>query len=753
VSATDWLNQPLRRAVGGATAEALAAMDIQTVGDLLDHRPRRYADHGQLSDIGSLRVDEQATVLAEVAKVSSRRMRQRKGTITEVVITDGRSKLVLTFFNQPWRERQLHEGARGLFAGTVSVRNGQRQLTHPECLVFGGGHDIEPSGDVDRDLDAIEQFTDFLIPIYPATATMPSWRVQKAVGVLLDTMPELPDVLTPEVTARERLLSRSDAVRTIHRPRSMADVDAARRRLAYDEALVLQTVLARRRAALANRRAAPRVAGEGGLLAAFDARLPFVFTEGQRAVSDEIAGDLARDHPMHRLLQGEVGSGKTVVALRAMVTVVDSGGQAALLAPTEVLAQQHFRTITSMLGPLGDGGMLGASPVATRVRLLTGSMPTAARREALLDIASGEAGIAVGTHALLQDDVAFVDLGLVVVDEQHRFGVEQREALRAKADAPPHVLVMTATPIPRTVAMTIFGDLDVSTLSELPQGRQAIATHVVPASEKPSFLQRTWERVTEEVALGRQAYVVCPKIGGALDDRGSSRSSGGQSGVESRGELGDVLVDGEVLPVPEEHSVTALSQYLADGPLAQCRVAALHGQMPSEAKDAVMSSFAAGEIDVLVATTVVEVGVDVPNASMMVVMDADRFGVSQLHQIRGRVGRGEVAGLCLLVTDLPAGHQARDRLDQIAASTDGFALARIDLEQRREGDVLGVAQSGVRSSLKVLRAVSDEDIIVAARSDAVEIVAGDPDLLHHPDLCEAVQQLEADEQAEFLDKS
>jgi ATP-dependent DNA helicase RecG len=736
VSSSSWLEQPLRNAVGGATAKALAAMGLTTVADLLDHHPRRYVDHGQLSDIGSLRVDEQATVLAEVARVSSRRMRQRRGTITEVVISDGRSRLVLTFFNQPWRQRQLREGVRGLFAGTVSVRNGQRQLTHPECLVFGSGDDgsvAEPGDEVERDLMAVEDFTEYLIPIYPATAALPSWRIQKAIRVLLDTMPELPDVLPAGVAGRERLRSRTDAVRSIHRPRSMAEVQDARRRLAYDEAFVLQTVLARRRAALAASRATPRVAAPDRLLAAFDARLPFTLTSGQAEVSHDITGDLARDHPMHRLLQGEVGSGKTVVALRAMVTVVDAGGQAALLAPTEVLAQQHFRTMTSLLGPLADGGMLGAPPEATRVRLLTASMSAAARREVLLELASGDAGIVVGTHALLQEGVDFFDLGLVVVDEQHRFGVEQREALRAKADAPPHVLVMTATPIPRTVAMTIFGDLDVSTLTELPHGRQIIATHVVPASEKPAFLERTWERVVEEVALGRQVYVVCPKIG--------------------EGGVSDVVVDGEVLPVPDEHSVSALSSYLADGPLAQCRVAALHGQMPSEVKDAVMSSFSAGDIDVLVATTVVEVGVDVPNASMMVVMDADRFGVSQLHQIRGRVGRGEAPGLCLLVTDLPADHPARERLTQIAASNDGFALARIDLEQRREGDVLGVAQSGARSSLKVLRAVVDEAIIVAARADAVDVVTADPELAAHPELRAAVEMLEADEQAEFLEKS
>jgi len=742
VNDRDWLQRPLRSTVGGATAKALAALDLVTIGDLLGHHPRRYTDHGQLSDIGSLQVDEQATVLAEVASVSSRRMKQRKGTLQEAVITDGRSRLSLTFFNQPWRERQLTPGSRGLFAGTVSVRGSKRQLTHPECLIFGGPVEGEPASEVERDLMAIEQFTDYLIPIYPATAKLPSWRIQKAIGVLLDTMPELPGVLPADVVAREKLMSRTDAVRTIHRPRTMDDVQQARRRLAYDEALVLQTVLARRRATLAAQAATPRVPAAGGLLDAFDERLPFTLTQGQQAVTEEIAHDLARSQPMHRLLQGEVGSGKTVVALRAMVSVVDAGGQAALLAPTEVLAQQHYRTMTSMLGELAEGGMLGAPAEATRVRLLTGSLATAQRREVLLDMASGDAGIIVGTHALLQEHVDFFDLGLVVIDEQHRFGVEQREALRAKAESPPHVLVMTATPIPRTVAMTIFGDLDVSTLVELPVGRQVITTHVVPAAERPAFLERTWERVCEEVALGRQAYVVCPRIGADLDTVTVGRGADSGTGT-----------DPDDNPAPEQHSVLALTQYLEDGPLADCRVAMLHGQMSADAKDAVMSRYAAGDIDVLIATTVIEVGVDVPNASVMVVMDADRFGVSQLHQIRGRVGRGETPGLCLLVTDLPTGHASRERLQQIASSSDGFELARLDLEQRREGDVLGVAQSGVRSSLKVLRAVTDEALIVTARGDAIEIVAADPDLATHPELREAVDELEAAEQAEFLEKS
>ena len=736
-----WWETPLRSVVGGATAKALGAMGLSTAGDLLDHLPRRYGEHGELSDIGRLQLGEQATVLAEVAEVTSRRMRQRKGSIVEVVVTDGSQRLSLTFFNQPWRARQLRSGMRGLFAGTVDLRGGRRQLTHPDYVILGGDETVDAApapaaddagADVERDLQLLQEFTDYLIPIYPATAALPTWRIQKAVRVVLDTMPPLPDIVPVRTAEQAGLMSRTDAYRTLHRPRSMADVHRARRTLAYAEALVLQTVLARRRAALAASAATPRVAPTDGLVAAFDARLPFSLTSGQREVIDEITADLGRDHPMHRLLQGEVGSGKTVVALRSMVTVVDAGGQAALLAPTEVLAQQHYRTITAILGPLADRGMLGAPAEATRVRLLTGSQPAAARRAALLDVTTGEAGIVVGTHALLQEVVEFFDLGLVVIDEQHRFGVEQREALRAKAARPPHVLVMTATPIPRTVAMTIFGDLDVSSLTELPKGRQAITTHVVPTEERPHYLERTWERVTEEVEAGRQAYVICPRIGDDLD----------------------VAADGSgVAPAGTQHSVLALARELADGPLATCRVAVLHGQLPTDAKDSAMSSFAAGEIDVLVATTVIEVGVDVPNASVMVVMDADRFGVSQLHQIRGRVGRGDVAGLCLLVTQLPADNPARERLDAVAATNDGFVLARADLEQRREGDVLGAAQSGIRSSLRVLRAISDEDLIVAARSEAEALVDADPDLLNHPDLEAAVGLLEADEQSEYLEKS
>ena len=466
-----------------------------------------------------------------------------------------------------------------------------------------------------------------------------------------------------------------------------------------------------------------------------------------------IGADLARDHPMHRLLQGEVGSGKTIVAVRAMLQVIDAGGQAALLAPTEVLAQQHYRSVTDLLGPLGQAGRLGGADVATRVALLTGSQPAAARREALLDAASGAAGIVIGTHALLTEHVQFADLGLVVIDEQHRFGVEQRDALREKAqDARPHVLVMTATPIPRTVAMTVFGDLDVSTLSELPRGRSPIATHVVPAVEKPNYLDRAWQRVREEAEKGSQAYVVCPRIGGE-DGPASSQRADSADPAAAEAYAGALFDEDDVAPGRPPLAVLDVAPALAEGPLAGLRLQVLHGRLPTDEKDKAMRAFADGSADVLVATTVVEVGVDVPNATVMVIMDADRFGVSQLHQLRGRVGRGSEPGLCLLVTEAPGDSKARDRIGAVAATLDGFQLARLDLEQRREGDVLGAAQAGRKKSLKLLSVLADEALIGTARQEATALVDADPGLAAHPALAAAIAAALDEEQAEFLEKA
>jgi len=726
------LNDPLRRIMGDATAKVLASgLNIATVGDLLRHYPRRYAERGVLTPLNELVVDDYVTVMAEVAKVDVVPMRQRKGKMVKVVVTDGSGKLHLTFFNQQWRVKQLSPGMRGLFAGKVGVFRGQRQLTNPQTQL------LEDEGDAYD-----ESMLTGLIPVYPATTKFPTWNIAKAVRVALDVADFGDDPLPEEVRARHGLLPLSQALRFVHLPDTFDQVKAAHERLKFEEAFVLQVLLAQRRAAAAAQPATARIAVAGGLRDAFDAQLPFELTAGQQVVSDEIFADLAQTHPMHRLLQGEVGSGKTVVALRAMLTVADSGGQAALLAPTEVLAQQHARTIRTLLGSLGQAGELGSADTATRVALLTGSQGAATRRANLLDAASGAAGIVIGTHALLQENVQFADLGLVVVDEQHRFGVEQRDALRAKGSTPPHVLVMTATPIPRTVAMTVYGDLETSMLTELPAGRAPIQTNVVPVGEKPQWMERVWQRVREEVGQGRQVYVVCPKISG---------DSTSDDEVEWPA---DDLLEGDGDKKPRRGAaVEEVEPMLADGPLAGLAVGVLHGRMTSDDKDEVMRRFVDGSLQVLVATTVIEVGVDVPNATVMVVLDADWFGVSQLHQLRGRVGRGEHAGLCLLVTSTDAGTEARERLDGVASTLDGVALARLDLEQRREGDVLGVVQSGRRSSLRLLKLLRDEDTIADARDEATRLIDLDPTLSAHDGLVAAVHELVDTDRADYLEKT
>ena len=715
----------LSAAVGDRTAKPLAEhLGLHTVGDLLRHYPRRYTERGALTPFRELVVGEYATVFAEVEATTGRMLEGRRGAKrslykTDVTIRDDRgATLKLALFNRRWAERELRPGRRAYFSGKVDLFNGRVQLANPEYLL------------VDDDSGVLqEEFAGTLVPIYPAAAKAPSHTVARSVKVALDVVELSADPLPEDLRRRHGLVSLEQALRDVHRPMSRADVQRARDRLTWDEAFVLQVVLAQRRAMTRALPGTPRAGRAGGLLEAFDRALPFDLTRGQADVGAVLAEDLAGTSPMHRLLQGEVGSGKTVVALRAMLQVVDSGGQAALLAPTEVLAQQHARSLAALLGPLGTAGELGAADVATRVALLTGSQGAAARRTALAQAASGEAGIVVGTHALLSEGVAFADLGLVVVDEQHRFGVEQRDALRAKGSTPPHVLVMTATPIPRTIAMTVYGDLEVSTLTELPSGRAPIRSAVVPVGEKPAWLDTAWQRVREHVAAGRQAFVVCPRIGG--DEPEEPSGSGRRPGV----------------------AVLDVHLMLAHGPLSGLRVELLHGRLPPEDKDAVMQRFARGEIDVLVATTVIEVGVDVPNASVMVVLDAERFGVSQLHQLRGRVGRGEHAALCLLVTEAEAGSPSRERLDAVAATSDGFELSRVDLEQRREGDVLGADQSGTRTSLRLLRLLDHEDVIGEARAEAVALVDRDPLLSDEPALRQAVLDVLDADQAEFLEKA
>ena len=742
------LDEPLKKLVGDRTAKVLGEhLDLHTTGDLLHHYPRRYAERGELTRLADLPVDEYVTVVAQIAKADKRTYGGGSGVRLEVVVTDGSGSLTLVFFSKAAHAHahRLIPGRRGMFSGKVSVFNRTRQLAHPDYQLLGADDGADAK-------EAVDAFANRLIPLYPACKQITSWKIAQAVETALNSLAAtgwagVGEPLPAELRAARDLAVLPDALEKVHRPRTKADIGAARERLRWDEAFVLQVALARRRAAESALPAVPRRPSDGGLLAAFDAGLPFTLTEGQEAVSAEIFADLATDHPMHRLLQGEVGSGKTLVALRAMLGVVDAGGQAAMLAPTEVLAQQHHRSITEMMGALAESSaMLGGSEVGTKVVLLTGSMGTAARRQALLDLVTGEAGVVVGTHALIEDKVKFHDLGLVVVDEQHRFGVEQRDALRAKAPQPPHLLVMTATPIPRTVAMTVFGDLETSVLDQLPAGRSPIASHVVPAEEKPHFLSRAWERVREEVEAGHQAYVVCPRIGDEEEapDKGGKGGKAGKSGKAAK------EPDGAERRPPL--AVLDVAEQLAAGPLHGLRVEVLHGRMAPDAKDDVMRRFAAGEVDVLVATTVIEVGVNVPNATAMVIMDADRFGVSQLHQLRGRVGRGSAPGLCLLVSEAPEASPARGRLDAVAGTLDGFALSEIDLQQRREGDVLGQAQSGSRSSLRMLTVMGDREIIEQARQEAVAVVAADPELAAHPDLRSALDSLLDADREQYLDK-
>ncbi|MPZ85870.1 MAG: ATP-dependent DNA helicase RecG [Actinophytocola sp.] len=722
------MNDRLELAVGAKTAKALSgALELHTVGDLVHYYPRRYAERGQLTDIAGLELGEHATVMARVKSVNERRMREKRGWILEVVLTDGMRTLECKFFNQRHHAAKLKPGVSALFAGKVSIYHNKLQLTNP---------DYHPL-DEDTDVDAIGEFIG-LIPVYPATAKVQSWQLARCVRQTLGMLDPMEDPLPDKLRTRHGYISYDEAVRAIHQAKDWAGVNVAKERLKWGEALAVQLALAQRRHAALARPAPVCARKPAGLGAGFDQRLPFTLTAGQREVGEAIAVDLAKEHPMNRLLQGEVGSGKTVVALRAMLQVVDAGRQAALLAPTEVLAAQHARTLAAMLGDLAQAGELGGAEHATRIALLTGSLPAAQRKQALLDVVSGAAGIVIGTHALIQDKVEFADLGLVVVDEQHRFGVEQRDALRTRAgeNKSPHVLVMTATPIPRTVAMTVYGDLETSSLRELPAGRSPISTAVVPVAEKPAWLDRAWQRVREEVAAGHQAYVVCPRIGEQ------------QSADEDVNEALESDSDGRRPPL----AVLDVAEELAAGQLSGLRLAVLHGRLPTDEKDAVMRSFAAGDLDVVVATTVVEVGVDVPNATAMVIMDADRFGVSQLHQLRGRVGRGKAAGVCLLVTESPAGTATRDRLDAVASTLDGFELARVDLEMRREGDILGATQSGKQSALKLLSLLRDEDLIAEARAEAQALVAHAPDLADFPGLAQMVANLVNDTRAEYLEK-
>ena len=708
------LMTPVDRIVGTATAKALAALNIATLKDLVGHLPRHLMSGTEQTDIVALirdygASDDYVALVATLDQVVARGQAPKQRV--EVTLTDGHATITATFFGRPqhiaYWQNVLSRSERGIFAGKLTWFNGSPQLAHPAFAM------ITPDGLIGsaQNQKMARQVTrSAFIGLYPQTAKLPTWTIAECVDLGLTRLHGVDDPLPERVRSKASVLEFGAALEAVHHPQTRAEHDRGVERLLFDEAFATQIAMAARRADTSRHTAVPRASGPGGLLARFDARLTYALTDQQRAVGEEIAAELNRTRPMQRLLQGEVGSGKTIVALRAMLTVVDGGGQAALLAPTEVLAQQHAYTVGQLLGDLGQGPLLGGGD-ATTVAVLTGSLSAAERRVALDRIASGEAGIVIGTHALLGDQVRFADLGLVVVDEQHRFGVEQRTSLATRGGAHPHVLVMTATPIPRSIAMTLFGDLDVSVLTEIPAGRAPVATTVVDAALRPAWVERAWQRVHEEVAAGRQVYIVVPRISG--DD--------------------DTIA-----------SIEAVRRDVVEGPLKDLRVGLLHGRLPSAEKTATMAGFAAGELDVLLATSMIEVGLDVANASMMVVVDADRFGVSQLHQLRGRIGRGAHPGVCLLLTKAAADSPARRRLDVVAATHDGFAIAQADLEQRREGDVLGLSQSGRTSSLRLLRVVDHVEIIEKARQIAEAVIAspeplepGLRDYIHEVDLLAA----------------
>jgi ATP-dependent DNA helicase RecG len=684
----DWrvLDNKLSSHLGDKTAKVFEKqLGITTVRDLLEHYPRRYSRRGELTPISSLPIGENVTVVGEVVSTSIRYLKGKSSSLLEVLVTDGKERVTLAFFNQAWRQKDLHAGTRGLFSGKIGSFSGKLQLAHPDYELF---EEIGP--------DQAKAWSELPIPIYPATSSLTTWKIQKSIALVLETLPEVLENLPADLVRSESLLSLNQAINLIHQPKVEADWQAARDSLRFREAVLLQLQLAGRRSQLTAEQSELRTPGE--LTGIFDKSLPFEFTSGQAKVVEVIEKDLMSGTPMHRLLQGEVGSGKTVLALRAMVTVADSGGQCALLAPTEVLASQHYQSVIQTLGP--------ELTKRLGVRLLTGAMPASEKKKVLLDLASGKCLLVVGTHALIADKVEFADLSLVVVDEQHRFGVNQREALRAKGRTSPHVLTMTATPIPRTVAITVFGDLDISTLTELPAGRQPITTHVVPVGQ-PALVSRVWQRVAEEISAGRQAFVVCPRIEGDVSEDTEGQELGGELELESA--------------APPAAAVEVFDALKLNPALAGASIGLLHGRMDAEQKDETMRSFSAGEISLLVSTTVIEVGVNVPNATAMVVLDADRFGISQLHQLRGRIGRGAHAGICLLVTASEDGTLAMQRLSAVASTTDGFKLSEIDLELRGEGDVLGNMQSGGKSQLKLLRVIRDAALIERAKTIAEDV--------------------------------
>lgn len=736
------LSDRLDYVLGAKAADNLdEVFGIRTVDDLLRHYPRTYAEGATMrgDDGNRPETGEHITVVDTITHVVERPIKKRpKDKILLVTVGSGRNKVTATFFNPRYIKKGLIKDTRVMLSGEVGYFKGAMQLTHPAFLILDspdgknrGSSSLRGIADASQAVSGevlMGAFERRFFPIYPASTKLQSWDIFACVCQVLDVLEPVDDSLPAELCAEHGLMSEDEALRAIHLAESASERERARDRLTFDEAVGLQWALVARRHGELSESGPQAPSCSDGLAAELLQRLPFQLTSGQREVLDVLSDELAAARPMNRLLQGEVGSGKTIVAVLAMLQMVDADYQCALLAPTEVLAAQHLQSICDALGPLAMGGQLGGAESATRVALLTGSMTVAQKKRVCAEIASGQVGIVIGTHALLQDAVDFHNLGMVVVDEQHRFGVEQRDRLRAKAVTGiiPHLLVMTATPIPRTVALTVYGDLETSTLRELPRGRQPITSNVIFVKDKPAWLNRAWQRIVEEVAAGRQAYVVAPRI----DDTDSPQ----------KGEQGDR---------PSETAV-GLFDRLRSGELAGLRLGLMHGRLTADDKDAAMTAFRVGELDVLVCTTVIEVGVDVPNATVMLVMDADRFGISQLHQLRGRIGRGQYPSLCLLASWVAPGSPAGRRLSAVADTMDGFALADLDLKERLEGDVLGRNQSGKAITLRLLSLAEHRMYIEAARDFCTRAYQ---DAAAYPGLAALAARFIGTDRIEYLDKS
>jgi ATP-dependent DNA helicase RecG len=763
-------NTPLDRVLGKGAKRLSKALNVGTVQQLLDYFPRRYIDANALSDFSELGEGEHVTFMAVVTRVSQRSLQRRRGFIVEVTVEDSHgSALRMAYFNGYQARKDLAPGARALFHGKVTTFNAQLTLNNP-------AYDIHTTpDDAAAELVAEPTLTSGPMALYPANRHITSWEIRRGITALLELVDfsAWPDPVPPSIATMEEIPDLATAYRQVHQPREHGDHHKGLGRFRLQEALIVQGVLQRRRQATARSAAAAMPLREGGALSAFDAQLPFELTAGQQRSGTLIAHDLAQPSPMNRLLQGEVGSGKTLVALRAMLQTADAGSQSVLVAPTEVLAAQHFRSLSRSLGTLGEerhqGSAFSASEPSVRMTLLTGSLRASERKKALLDIASGRSDIIVGTHSVLSDAVHFAQLGLVVIDEQHRFGVEQRSALRERFTPTPHMLVMSATPIPRSVAMTVFGDLELTVLEGLPGGRSPIETHLVPTMRGPIWIQRVWERVAEQVRAGHQVYVVCPKITTKaptaeeierqLEFRFGLRPGQQQTTLASQTEGGPatgtpITREWAEAFVSQDASVELIAERLGSNEqLTGMRIDTLHGQLPTEAAADTMSRFEAGQIDVLVATTVVEVGVDVPNATTMVILDAESFGISTLHQLRGRIGRGSTTtNMCLLVTRMPETHPSVERLRQVAQHRDGMELARLDLARRREGDVLGASQSGRISSLQHLSILRDEKLIGRAAEHVARLGTADPTWQTAPQLALAVTEWERehDDAADYV---